>query len=74
MLAGPLGGRLRQSNFCDIWLVALADAGLAGLHLRDLRHTGNTMAVAGGASLGEATDWKGHSSSPAAFPAISRDA
>ena len=51
VFVGPLGGRLRRSNFRDIWLVAVADAGLSEVHLHDLRHTGNTMAAATGASL-----------------------
>jgi integrase len=44
VFVGPLGGRLRRSNFRDIGLVALAEAGLSGVHLHDLRHTGNAMA------------------------------
>jgi integrase len=67
VFVGPLGGRLRRSNFRDIWLAALADAGLSGLHLHDLRHTGNTMAVATGASLRELMERMGHSSSRAAL-------
>lgn len=66
VFVGPLGGRLRRSNFRDIWLVALADAGLHGLHLNDLRHTGNTTAAATGASLRELMDRMGHSSSRSA--------
>jgi hypothetical protein len=27
VFVGPLGGRLRRSNFWDIWLVAIAEAG-----------------------------------------------
>ena len=49
VFVGPLGGRLRRSNFRDLWLVALEDAVLSDLHLHDLRHTGNTMAAATGA-------------------------
>ena len=67
VFVGPLGGRLRRSNFRNIWLVALADAGLSGLHLHDLRHTGNTMAAATGASLRELMERMGHSSSRAAL-------
>ncbi len=67
VFVGPLGGRLRRSNFRDLWLVALADAGLSGLHLHDLRHTGNTMAAATGASLRELMERMGHSSSRAAL-------
>jgi hypothetical protein len=41
--------------------------GLSGLHLPDLRHTGNTMAAATGASLRELTERMGHSSPRAAL-------
>jgi hypothetical protein len=61
------GCRLRRSNFRDLWLVALDDAGLSDLHLHDLRHTGNTMAAATGASLRELMERMGHSSSRAAM-------
>lgn len=67
VFVGPLGGRLRRSNFRDIWLVAIAGADLPGLHLHDLRHTGNTMAAATGASLRELMERMGHSSSRAAL-------
>ena len=67
VFVGPLGGRLRRSNFRDLWLVALEDAGLSDLHLHDLRHTGNTMAAATGASLRELMERMGHSSSRAAM-------
>jgi integrase len=40
---------------------------LAGLHLHDLRHTGNTMASATGASLRELMERMGHSSTRAAL-------
>jgi integrase len=66
VFVGPLGAQLRHSNFRDIWLVALADAGLSGLHLLALR-TGNTMAAATGASLRELMERMGHSSSRAAL-------
>ena len=46
--------------------VASDAAGLSGLHLHDLRHTGNTMAAATGASLRELMERMGHSSSRAA--------
>jgi integrase len=67
VFVGPLGGRLRRSNFRDIWLVAIADAGLSAVHIHDLRHTGNTMAAATGASLRELMERMGHSSSRAAL-------
>jgi integrase len=67
VFVGPLGGRLRRSNFRDIWLVAIGEVGLSGLHLHDLRHTGNTMAAATGASVRELMERMGHSSSRAAL-------
>ena len=33
VFVGPQGGRLRRSNFRDLWLVALKDAGIGELHL-----------------------------------------
>lgn len=64
---GPKGGRLRQQNFRGIWIRARDEAGLSGVHLHDLRHTGNTMAAATGASLRELMERMGHSSSRAAL-------
>lgn len=60
MFAGPPGGRLPRLKFRDLWLVALADAGISGLRLHDLRHTGNMMAAATGASLRELMERMGH--------------
>jgi integrase len=48
VFVGPKGGRLRRSNFRNIWVEARDDAGLSGLHLHDLRHTENTTAAATG--------------------------
>jgi integrase len=45
----------------------LDEAGLPGLHLHDLRHTGNTMAAATGASLRELMERMGHTSTRAAL-------
>jgi integrase len=67
LFVGPQGGRLRRSNFRDLWLVAFRDAGIDELHLHDLPHTGNTMAAATGASLRELMERLGHSSSRAAM-------
>ena len=50
-----------------IWIKALDGAGLPGLHLHDLRHTGNTMAAATGASLRELMERMGHTSTRAAL-------
>jgi integrase len=67
VFVGPKGGRLRRSNFRNIWIKARDDAGLPGLHLHDLRHTGNTMAAATGASLRELMERMGHTSTRAAL-------
>ena len=67
VFTGPKGGRLRRSNFRLIWNKARDAAGLSGLHLHDLRHTGNTMAAATGASLRELEERMGHSSTRAAL-------
>ena len=67
VFVGSQGGRLRRFNFRDLWLVALRDAGIDELHLHDLRHTGNTMAAATGASLRELMERMGHSSSRTAM-------
>ena len=67
VFVGPKGGRPRRSNFRDIWIIARDEADLPGLHLHDLRHTGNTMAAATGASLRELMERMGHSSPRAAL-------
>ena len=40
---GPKGARPARSNFHIIWNKARRQAGVAHLHLHDLRHTGNTL-------------------------------
>jgi integrase len=60
-------GRLRRSNFRKFWHRAREAVGLPELHFHDLRHTGNTMAAAEGASLCELMKCMGHSS-PRAVP------
>lgn len=64
---GPKGGRLRRSNFRKFWHRARGAVGLPELHFHDLRHTGNTMAAAQGASLRELMERMGHSSTRAAL-------
>ncbi len=64
---GPKGGRLRRSNFRKFWHRAREAVGLPELHFHDLRHTGNTMAAAQGASLKELMERMGHSSPRAAL-------
>src|SRR5262249_61417708 len=61
------GGQLRRSNFSKTWARALGKAGLpSGVHVHDLRHTGNTLAAEAGASLAELMNRMGHSSTRAA--------
>jgi len=64
---GPKGGRLRRSNFRTFWYRARGAVELPELHFHDLRHTGNTMAAAQGASLKELMERMGHSSTRAAL-------
>lgn len=66
---GPRGGHLRRRNFHRIWTAALVSAGLGdrGLHFHDLRHTGNHLAAATGASTRELMARMGHSSVRAAL-------
>jgi integrase len=60
---------MRRHNFRRIWLRALDAAGLggAGVHFHDLRHTGNHLAAATGASTKELMARMGHSSVRAAM-------
>jgi integrase len=67
VFVGPKGGRLRRSNFRDLWIKACDGVRLSGVHLHDLRHTGNTLAAATGASLRELMERMGHSSTRAAM-------
>jgi integrase len=64
---GPKNGPLRRSNFSGIWRSAAESAGLAGFHFHDLRHTGNHIAAATGASLRELMGRMGHSTTRAAL-------
>jgi integrase len=66
VFTGPKGAQLRRSNFSRAWSKAAKAAGLADFHLHDLRHTGNAMAGAEGASLRELMERMGHSSTRAA--------
>ncbi|MEV0903065.1 site-specific integrase [Actinoplanes sp. NPDC049802] len=61
---------LRTGNFRRAvkWSKALADAGMpAGFHFHDLRHTGNNIAAASGASTRELMHRMGHASMRAAL-------
>ena len=68
VFVGPLGGVLRESNFVnDVWHKATDTVGVAHLHFHDLRHSGNTLAAATGASLRELMVRMGHASPKAAL-------
>jgi len=68
VFTSPAGAPLRDGNFRRrVWRPALAKAGLSEMHFHDLRHTGNTLTAAAGASLRELMDRMGHSSPRAAL-------
>jgi integrase len=67
VFTGPKNAPLRRSNFSRAWRDAIAAAGLTGFHFHDLRHTGNHIAAATGASLRELMGRMGHSSTRAAL-------
>ncbi|MGZ4524382.1 MAG: tyrosine-type recombinase/integrase [Mycobacteriaceae bacterium] len=68
VFVGAKGGRLRRANFRKLWLHAVQLAGLdAGFRFHDLRHTGNTLAAATGASTKELMSRMGHASPRAAL-------
>lgn len=62
------GTPLSHSNFRRrVWLPALAAVGLEGVHLHDLRHTGNQLTANAGANLKELMVRMGHDSERAAL-------
>jgi len=61
------GRPLRRATFHKAWRSAVAAVGLESLHFHDLRHTGNTLAAATGASTKELMARMGHSSPRAAL-------
>jgi integrase len=62
------GTPLRHSNFRKrVWLPALAVVSLDGIHLHDLRHTGNQLTANAGANLRELMVRMGHDSERAAL-------
>jgi integrase len=68
VFTSPAGTPMRHSNFYRrAWLPAVAKAGLADVHFRDLRQTGNTLTADAGANLRELMDRMGHSSTRAAL-------
>jgi integrase len=68
VFASSTGTPLRHSNFRRrVWLLALAAVGLEGVHLHDLRHTGNQLTANEGANLKELMARMGHDSERAAL-------
>jgi integrase len=68
VFTSPDGTPLRHSNFYRRnWMPALDATGLAGVHLHDLRHTGNQLVADAGANLRELMERMGHDSTAAAL-------
>jgi integrase len=69
IFTGMRGGILRRSNFrrAAKWDENTKKIGFPGLHFHDLRHTGNTIAAASGASLKDLMQRMGHDSVRAAM-------
>ena len=62
------GAPLRHSNFYRrAWMPALKALDLDGVHLHDLRHTGNQLTAEAGANLRELMARMGHDSTRAAL-------
>lgn len=63
------GQALRRGNFNSAvrWAAIREELGVPGLHLHDLRHTGNTLAAQSGASLRDLMTRMGHDSPAAAL-------
>lgn len=60
VFTSPGGSPLRHGNFRRrCWLPVLDRTGLTGMHFHDLRHTGNDMTAATGATLRELMDRMG---------------
>ena len=65
----PIGGPLRRANFNRQagWPQAVNAIGASGLHLHDLRHSGNAWAATSGAGLRDLMARMGHDSERAAI-------
>ncbi len=57
VFTGAKGGPMRRSNFnkMSAWPHGVSSIGAAGLHVHDLRHTGNTFAASGGWGISSPT-------------------
>ncbi|MGW6914866.1 tyrosine-type recombinase/integrase [Kitasatospora sp. NPDC054939] len=67
LFVGEKGAPFRRTTFGRVWRKARTKAGLTGFRFYDLRHTGNTLAAATGASLKELMARMGQSSVRAAM-------
>jgi integrase len=68
VFTSPRGKPMWNSQFRGrVWLPALSEAGLMGMHFHDLRHSGNTLAASAGASIRDLMDCLGHDSERAAM-------
>jgi integrase len=67
LFQGAKGGPLRRAVLQRAWGEARLKMGLEHLHFHDLRHTGNTLAAATGASTRELMARMGHASAEAAL-------
>jgi len=64
---GPKGATPLRQNFSSVWARALDGSGLVGIHIHDLRHTGNHFAAMTGASTRELMGRMGHARLDAAL-------
>jgi integrase len=67
LFRGAKGGPLRRAVLQRAWDEARLKVGMTHLHFHDLRHTGNTLAAATGASTRELMARMGHASAEAAL-------
>lgn len=67
VFVGSKGATPLRPNFSSVWARALDGAGLAGVHIHDLRHSGNHFAAMTGASTRELMGRMGHASMDAAL-------
>ena len=67
VFVGTEGQPVRLATFYKAWGKAVREVGLEEFHFHDLRHTGNTLAAATGASTKELMSRMGHASPRAAL-------
>jgi integrase len=68
VFTGIRGKPIRHSHFRQrVWRPAADALGMTGVHVHDLRHMGNILSAAAGASLRELMDRMGHASTRAAL-------